>query len=216
MQIWQFLIPWSLPISWTRRVVSWKQLSIFDKLFSILSRIARNYLGLQQQMIWTILHCFHQSSQVFWNMWCQILALLTSPDLWSTLSCQFGKISACWVSNGKWKLHKYILLASTIRHLYRGKKLVIIINRLGHWESYNYISELDNVMVMALEDVSSLEISQFGVNNKVFHLEWDNLNKFTTNIHGNNAVNHTGGIMIQEVKSDIEYYSSGANIAFVQ
>ena len=35
---------------------------------------------------------------------------------------------------------------------------------------------------------------------KVFHVEWDNLNKITTNVHGSNVVNSTGGIMIQEVK----------------
>ena len=58
---------------------------------------------------------------------------------------------------------------------------------------------------MAFEDVSSL-ISQIvsGENIKVFHMDWDNLNKVTTNIHGNNVVNHTGGIMIQEVKRDID------------
>ena len=39
-----------------------------------------------------------------------------------------------------------------------------------------------------------------GEGNEVFHLEWDNLNKITTNIHGSNVVNSTGGIMTQEVK----------------
>ena len=37
----------------------------------------------------------------------------------------------------------------------------------------------------------------------MFHLEWDNLNKITTNFHGPNVVNSTGGIMIQEVKPGI-------------
>ena len=55
-------------------------------------------------------------------------------------------------------------------------------------------------MAMALEDVLSLVTSQIviGENNEVFHMEWDNLNNVTTNIHGNNVVNHTGGIMIQK------------------
>ena len=60
------------------------------------------------------------------------------------------------VSTGKWKLPEHILLASTIHHLYCGKKLVTIINRLGHCKSYNCISELDSVMATALEGVSSL------------------------------------------------------------
>ena len=41
-----------------------------------------------------------------------------------------------------------------------------------------------------------------GESNKVFHSEWDNLNKITTNIHGSNVVNSAGGIMIQETVSD--------------
>ena len=121
------------------------------------------------------------------------------------------------VSNVKWKLPKYILLASTICHLCRGKKFVTIINRLSHYESYNYISKLENPMVMAPEDISSLITSQItiGENNKVLQLDWDNLNKVTTNIHGNNVVNHTGGIMIQKGHR-YEYYNSGENITFVQ
>lgn len=38
-----------------------------------------------------------------------------------------------------------------------------------------------------------------GEGNTVFHSEWDNLNRITTNIHGSNGVNSAGGIMIQEV-----------------
>ena len=72
-------------------------------------------------------------------------------------------------------------------------------------------------MVMAPEDISSLITSQItiGENNKVLQLDWDNLNKVTTNIHGNNVVNHTGGIMIQKGHR-YEYCNSGENITFVQ
>ena len=61
-------------------------------------------------------------------------------------------------------------------------------------------------MAMALEDVSTLVTCQIvtGENNEVFHMDWDNLNNVTTNIHGNNVVNHTGRIMIQEVKRGID------------
>ena len=53
---------------------------------------------------------------------------------------------------------------------------------------------------MTLEDVSSLVTSQIviGENNQAFHMKWNNLNKVKTNIHGNNVVNHTGGIMMQD------------------
>ncbi len=43
-----------------------------------------------------------------------------------------------------------------------------------------------------------------GKGNVVFHCEWDNLNKTTTNVHGSNIVNSAGGIMVQEVKPGFE------------
>ena len=48
-------------------------------------------------------------------------------------------------------------------------------------------------MAMTLEDISSLVTSQIVTreNKEAFHMEWDNLNKVTCNIHGNNVVNHT-------------------------
>jgi len=57
-------------------------------------------------------------------------------------------------------------------------------------------------LAKALEEVSTSLTPQIitGEGNEVFHLEWDNMNKITTNIHGSNVVNSTGGIMIQEVK----------------
>ena len=93
MQIWQLPMQWSLHMSWAWRIVSWKKLSISNKLFLTLPRIARNYLGLQQQMIWTILHWYHQTWNVFWNMWYWFLTLLTSPSIWSALSCELAKTS---------------------------------------------------------------------------------------------------------------------------
>ena len=57
-------------------------------------------------------------------------------------------------------------------------------------------------MAKAINEVSSYLTPQIitGESNDVFHLEWDNLNKITTNVHGSNIVDSTGGIMIQELK----------------
>ena len=38
-----------------------------------------------------------------------------------------------------------------------------------------------------------------GEGNIVFHCEWDNLNRTTTNVHGNNIVNSSGGIMLSNM-----------------
>ena len=105
-------------------------------------------------------------------------------------------------TKSKWKLPKHILLASTLRHLYRSKKLTTIFNRLGHCESYKFSLDLDSTLAQALDEASDLLTPQIAVgeNNEVFHMEWDNMNQFTTNVHGTNVVNSTGGIMIQELK----------------
>ena len=100
----------------------------------------------------------------------------------------------CAVTKGEWKLPKHILLCCTVRHLYRSKQLTVILNRLGHSESYNFSLELETALAKAVNEVSSFLTPQIitGEGNKVFHLEWDNLNKITTNVHGSNTVNSVG------------------------
>ena len=45
-----------------------------------------------------------------------------------------------------------------------------------------------------------------GPGKKVFHTDWDNLNRVTTNVTGSNVVNATGGMMFKEVE---EGYTPG-------
>lgn len=103
-------------------------------------------------------------------------------------------------------MSKRILLCTTVRHLYRNKQLTTILSRLGHCETYDFGLELETAIAKAIDEVSTSLTPQIitGEGNQVFHLEWDNLNKTTTNIHGSNVVNSTGGIMIQEVKPGFE------------
>ena len=105
-------------------------------------------------------------------------------------------------TKGEWKFSKHILLCATARHLYRNKQLITILSRLGHCESYGFGLVLETALAKALDEVSTSLTPQIitGEGNEVFHLEYNNMNKITTNIHGSNVVNSTGGIMIQEVK----------------
>ena len=106
------------------------------------------------------------------------------------------------VSEGQWKLPKHILLCLTVRHLFRSKQLTMILNRLGHSETYSFGLELETALAKALDEVSTYLTPHIvtGEGNLVFRCEWDNLNKTTTNVIGNNIVNSAGGIMVQEVK----------------
>jgi len=83
--------------------------------------------------------------------------------------------------------------------MYRSKKLTIILNKLGHCESYDFGLELETVMAKAIDEVSTYLIPQIitGEGNAIFPCEWDNLNKILTNVHGSNVVNSADGRMIQ-------------------
>ncbi len=106
------------------------------------------------------------------------------------------------VSDGKWKLPKHTLFCMTIRHLTRSRQLTTILNRFGHSEGYDFGLELETALANALDEASTYLTPQIvkGEGNCVFHCEWDNLNKITTNVLGNNIVNSAGGIMVQEVR----------------
>ena len=106
------------------------------------------------------------------------------------------------VSEGKWKLPNHIFLCVTVRHLFRRRQLITILHRLGHSESYDFGLELETALAKVLDEVSTYQTPQIvtGEGNLIFHCEWDNLNKTTTNVYGSNIVNSAGGIMVQEVK----------------
>lgn len=80
-------------------------------------------------------------------------------------------------------MSKHILLCTTVRHLYRSKQLTAIL-------SYDFGLELETAIAKAIDEVSTSLTPQIitGEGNQVFHLEWDNLNKTTTNIHGSLVV----------------------------
>ena len=117
-----------------------------------------------------------------------------------TLFALSGHLPCC--NEGRVEVGKHILLCTTVRHLYRSKQLTTILSRLSHCETYDFSLELETALAKALDDVSTSLTPQIitGEGNEVFHLEWDNMNKITTNINGSNVVNSTGEIMIQEVK----------------
>ena len=88
----------------------------------------------------------------------------------------------------------------TLRHLYRSKHLTTTLSSLVHCESYDFGLELETALAKAVDAFPHFHSPDYYGEANVFHLEWDNLNKITANIHGSNMENSTGGIMIQEVK----------------
>ena len=111
------------------------------------------------------------------------------------------------VTNGEWKLPKHVLICLTIRHLYRNKQPTQILNRKGHCESYQYGLEVETALAEALDNSSTHLTSHIVIvdSNLVFHSEWVNPNKITTNLTGSNVVNSAAGIMLQKVKHGFEH-----------
>jgi hypothetical protein len=79
--------------------------------------------------------------------------------------------------------------------LFRSKQLTKILHRLGHSDTYDFGLEMETALAKAPDEVSTYLTPQIvtGEGIVVFHCEWDNLNKITTNVHGSNIVNSAGG-----------------------
>ena len=85
--------------------------------------------------------------------------------------------------------------------------MIITLNRLRHCESFNFCWELEIALneFLTKDSIVITPNIAMGEGNAVFHVKWDNVKKILTNMHGSSIVNSTGGIMIQEVKSDCTY-----------
>ena len=128
--------------------------------------------------------------------------IISTSDHANRLILSVGQDICRAVTNGEWKLPKHILLCMTLRHLYRSKLLLTLLNRFGHCESNSFAMELESAVDTALEQKSTVLTNQIvkAPYNVVFHSEWDNFNQHLTGIHGAPFINTAGGIMLQEVQ----------------
>ena len=105
-------------------------------------------------------------------------------------------------TNGTWKLPKHVLLVMCLRHLFRSKSLITLLNRFGHCESYDFSLELETALAEAVESSSPLLSSTIIKNpasNVVFHSEFDNFDKLLNNLTGKDSIHTAHGIMLQEL-----------------
>ena len=59
-------------------------------------------------------------------------------------------------TQGKWKISKRVGISMTVRHLFRSKELMTVLNRFGHFENCSFIVELKIAIANQLEKVFSL------------------------------------------------------------
>lgn len=201
---------------------------IFNKDMSITEAICKVYeltsrdsvKDVAQLLRDSILQAFEDANEMAWPIAASDLEMdgIIPPKLQEFLTYVLGGSSHCksnqsyrlihsigqdlcrGVTNGEWKLPKHILLCMTLRHLFRSKQLLTLLNRFGHCESSTFAIELEGAIDMALEQKSTLLTPQIvkAPNNVLFHSEWDNFNQNLTSIHGKSAINTAGGIMLQE------------------
>ncbi|CAM1302357.1 Uncharacterised protein r2_g1216 [Pycnogonum litorale] len=106
------------------------------------------------------------------------------------------------VTQAQWKLPKHILICMTLRHLFRSKDLITMINRFGHSESHSFSLELETAIASALKEASDLLSNQVLRNPQgpsVFHSEFDNFDQLVNDLTGKGSVHTTHGIMLQQV-----------------
>ena len=105
------------------------------------------------------------------------------------------------VTNGKWTMPKHILLCMTLRHMFRSKELLILLNKFGHCQGYSYSLELETAIAKAVQESASLlpaSIIRHPVSQSVFHSEFDNF-EIVNELYGAGSVHTAHGIMLQDI-----------------
>ena len=119
----------------------------------------------------------------------------------SRLVLSIGQDICRAVTNAEWKLPKHILICTTLRHLFRSKEMITLINRLGHSESYSFSLELETAIAVAVQETSELLSSQIVRNPQgpaIFHSEFDNYDQLINDLTGKGSIHTAHGIMMQE------------------
>ena len=82
------------------------------------------------------------------------------------------------VTRGQWKMKKHVLLCMTLRHLFRSKSIISLLNKLGLCESYTFSLELEtalaNEIVQSASLISNSDVVLEQPEGAVFHNDWDN------------------------------------------
>ena len=98
-----------------------------------------------------------------------------------------------------------MLLSLTLRHMFRSKELITLINRFGHSESHSFSLELETALASAIQQSSSVLTSNIvrnPVGTSVFHSEFDNFDQYVNELSGGGSIHTAHGIMLQEIPED--------------
>ena len=112
----------------------------------------------------------------------------------------------CRAANkGQWKLPKHILVCITLRHYFWSANLSILMNKLGHSESYSFSLELETAFAEALEEAHTILTLQIIRNPhcpSLFRSDFDNFDQFVKDLSGAGSIHICHGIMLKDIPSE--------------
>ena len=108
-------------------------------------------------------------------------------------------------TKGLWSLPKHILLCLILGRLFRSVKLSVLMNKLGHSESYFFSLELETALAETLEEIHTILTPQIIRNPhcpSLFCSNFDNFDQLVNDISGASSIHTCHGIMLQNIPSE--------------
>ena len=93
----------------------------------------------------------------------------------------------------------------TLSHLFRSVKLSILINKLGHSESYSFSLELETALAETLEETHTTltpQIIRNSLRPSLFRSDFDNIDQLVNDISGAGSICTCHRIMSQNIPSE--------------
>ncbi|GFX20245.1 hypothetical protein TNCV_1438041 [Trichonephila clavipes] len=118
------------------------------------------------------------------------------------------------VSNGTVKSSKHITLGMTVKSLTNSRKMINILNRLGHCCNYNTLEELETEAT-----ISSVNRSQICPSDIIQSpslstgVAFDNFDRYVDTLTGKDTLHDTVGIIYQNVRDDYDIELNSSSIS---
>ncbi len=112
-------------------------------------------------------------------------------------------------TNGEWAMPKHILLCMTLRHMFRSKELLTLMNKFGHSESYSFSLELETALAKAVQESESFlppNIVHTPKGPSVFHSEFDNFDAIVNELYGAGSIHTAHGINAPRSRQKMRLY----------
>ena len=158
----------------------------------------KNYLGHQ-------LHHAQNNLQRFLRILISGKAEKSESERTELLVSSIGQHLCRAATKGQWKLPKHILVCMTLRNLFRSAKLSILMNKLGHSESYSFSLKRETALAEALKEAHTLLALQIIRNPhcpSFFHSDFDNFDQFVNDLSGTGSIYTCHEIMLQNISCE--------------